>query len=81
VNARTVFKLATTTSIKNLAYSPFTSFITLLRCMLTIQLEKHHDIIQQSADYIFAKLGTDMEDSHNLGYFTSKLIKYLGTLK
>jgi len=43
-------------------------------------MEKHHDIIQESADYIFVKLGTDMEDSYNLGYFTSKMIKYLRTL-
>jgi hypothetical protein len=48
--------------------------------MLTIQLEKHHDIIQESADYIFKKLGTDIEESYNLGYFTSKMIKYLRKL-
>jgi len=48
--------------------------------MLTMQLEKHHVIIQKSADYIFVELGTGMEDSNNLGYFTSKLIKYLRTL-
>jgi len=48
--------------------------------MLTMQLEKHHDIIQELTDYIFVKLGTDMEDSNNMGYCASKLIKYLRTL-
>lgn len=48
--------------------------------MLTMQLEKHRDIIQELADYIFVKLRTDMEDSNNVGYFTNTLIKYLRTL-
>jgi len=45
-----------------------------------MQLEKHRDIIQELADYIFVKLSTDIEDSNNMGYFTSKMIKYLKTL-
>ena len=39
--------------------------------MLTMQLEEHHDITQESAHYVFMKLGKDMEDSYNLCYFTT----------